>query len=423
MRLAFVGGFAFSPKGTIRARAHPLAKELVRRGHEVTIFLPPYDNVADSGREWHQDGVRIVNVGVSDSMFSYPQALAALIQAVDKYDPDLIHVFKPKGFAGAAATYWLLRNRKLVLDCDDWEGWGGWNDVKPYPWMVKEYIDRQECWLVRHASAVTVASRELQKRVVALRGETDKVYYVPNCASSNISELKRQIRQRPQSETRTILGLPQGLMILYSGHFEAGEDSAFFCESVAPVAEKHRAFVVFVGQGPEIRKVREFFDRTHVKALHFPELPYEDFLRVVWAADVTAFPYPDNSVHRSKCSARIIDYMSMGKPVVTSAVGQNHEYIVNGESGILVEANNLEYFSAKLDALLSDSQLRRRLGENAEKRIDDNFQWQGAAVGEVLAAYRAALPGLKVIPISAADSKIKKSSAYANDSVSHRVPR
>ena len=65
MRIAFIGGFAFSPKGTMRARAHPLAVELVRLGHEVTIFLPPYDNLADSDREWRLEGVRIWNAGVA----------------------------------------------------------------------------------------------------------------------------------------------------------------------------------------------------------------------------------------------------------------------------------------------------------------------------------------------------------------------
>jgi len=47
MKIALVGPFAFSPKGTMRARAHPLAAELVRLGHQVTIFLPPYDNRTD----------------------------------------------------------------------------------------------------------------------------------------------------------------------------------------------------------------------------------------------------------------------------------------------------------------------------------------------------------------------------------------
>src|ERR1700747_1309485 len=142
MKIAFVGGFAFSPKGTIQSRAFPLATELVRQGHEVTIFLAPYDNLKDSGRRWVQEGVRIRNVAVGSTPLSYPQALAKLVRSVDQYHPDLVHIFKPKGFAGATGTYMLLRGKyPVVVDCDDWEGWGGWNEGKSYPWIVKEYID------------------------------------------------------------------------------------------------------------------------------------------------------------------------------------------------------------------------------------------------------------------------------------------
>ncbi len=59
MKLAFVGGFGFRPKGTIQGRAYPLAAELVRQGHEVTIFVTPYDNLEESWREWVEEGVRI----------------------------------------------------------------------------------------------------------------------------------------------------------------------------------------------------------------------------------------------------------------------------------------------------------------------------------------------------------------------------
>ena len=70
MKIAFVGGFAFSPKGTMQARAFPLASELVERGHEVSIFLTPYDNPNDSGREWTRAGVRVCNMKTGSSPVS-----------------------------------------------------------------------------------------------------------------------------------------------------------------------------------------------------------------------------------------------------------------------------------------------------------------------------------------------------------------
>lgn len=411
MRVAFIGGFAFSPKGTIRARAHPLAAELVRLGHEVTMFLPPYDNPDDSGREWEQEGVCIRNVKMSfakpsrngngighlstaATLLSAPQLVSSLVREVNRFRPDVIHVFKPKGFAGAAGSYFLLKRRpNVVLDCDDWEGWGGWNDVKDYSWAVKEYIDRQERWMMRHAPAVTVASRVLEQRAAELRGGTNHTYYVPNCGPSRGNEdLLAAASSLSQSEARRSLGLADGTTILYSGHFNAGEDASFFCRSMAPVANRHNANVVFVGDGPQLQMVRSYFaEYPNAKLFFFPQLKYEDFLRVIWASDIAAFPFPDDAVHRAKCSARIVDYMKMSRPVLTSAVGQNCEYIVDGESGVLVQPGNEQQFTEKLDLLMRDVELRERLGKNAGDRIRQIFRWDGDPVRQCLAAYNSVL--------------------------------
>ena len=125
MRMAFVGGFGFKPKGTIQGRAYPMAVELVRQGHEVTIFATPYDNLDESGQEWVQEGVHIKGVKAASTALSYPGFCRGLLRAVKDYRPESVHIFKPKGFAGAAGAYlWIKGFRNVVLDCDDWEGWG-----------------------------------------------------------------------------------------------------------------------------------------------------------------------------------------------------------------------------------------------------------------------------------------------------------
>jgi glycosyltransferase involved in cell wall biosynthesis len=390
MRIAFVGGFAFSPKGTMQARAFPLGAELVRLGHQVTMFLTPYDNPDDSGREWTKAGVRICNMKTGSSPRAYPRLLFGLWKAIGDYEPQLTHIFKPKGFAGAVGSFLVMKGlNNIVVDCDDWEGWGGWNDVKPYPWLLKEFIDRQERWLIRRAPAVTVASRALNDRVSALRNTTDDVFYVPNgVASSEVAHLHDSVGYGSQATVRRELDLPEGPLILYSGHFEPGEDAMFFCRSAVPVAERNHASIVLVGDGPDIREVRKFFSERHSGRVHFfPRLPHEQFLKVVYACDVATFPCPNTGLNRSKCSARVIDYMMMGKPVLMSAVGQAGEYLVDGESGMLVPPGDEHAFGTGLQLLLDDSKLRTRLGRNAQYRIRQNFSWSGAPLQQCLAAY------------------------------------
>ena len=403
MRIAFIGGFAFSPKGTMRARAHPLAAALVAHGHDVTIFLPPYDNVADGGRKWTQEGVTIRNMhppishgdSAASSLFrlsKYPVLLLEMMREVTRHRPDVIHVFKPKGFAGTAGAYFLLTGTPVVLDCDDWEGWGGWNEVKSYPWMVKEFIDRQERWMMRRAPAVTVASRTLADRARTLRSQGAEVYYVPNCGASRANlDSQLSVRSVPQTEVRSQLGLPSGPTVFYSGNQDDESSLSILCRAAAMLAPRLQFNLVFMGNidSGEVRKRFDFGPECNL--IFFPQVPYRTFLQAIWASDVAAFPYPDNLIHRAKCSARLLDYMSMGKAVITSAVGQNNEYIVNGESGVLVAPGDATQFADRLEWLLRDSQLRRRLGRNAETRIRTRFQWDGEPVHNCLAAYHRVL--------------------------------
>ena len=385
----------------MRARAHPLAVELVRLGHEVTMFLPPYDNVADCNKTWESEGVKICNVGtgysasrIKSRSARYSRMLWQLISEVKRYDPDLVHVFKPKGFSGAAGTFFLLRSKPpVVLDCDDWEGWGGWNDIKAYPWIVKEYIDRQERWMVRRASAVTVASRALEKRATDLRGERGDVYYVPNCGPSAMNRaLQDRIAALSREEIRRELGWPEAPVILFSSHIEDKASLEFFARGSGPTCDELAATVVFAGYEQENARIHQLFATyKNVKLVVLPRVGYEQFLKVVRACDVAAFPYRDDAVHRAKCSARIVDYMAMGRPVLTSSVGQNCEYIADGESGVLTVPGDEADFAQKLERLLRDPQWAGQLGDNARKRVTQNFNWSGQALQQCLHAYDRAL--------------------------------
>jgi len=300
-------------------------------------------------------------------------------------------VFKPKGYAGAACTWLLMKGfGGLVLDCDDWEGWGGWNEVKGYPWIIKEYIDRQEKWLIRRVPAITTASRILERRAIELRGSSRNVYYVPNCGASRKGvTMCESALSSAGLVAKGSFGLPDGPVIFYGGHFEVADDVMFFCRAAEHAARRSGATIVLVGEGPQLADVKKFFaQREGMVVRFFPRLPYEQFLRLIAASDVAAFPYPDTPIYRAKCSARIVDYMSMAKAVVTTAIGQNTDYIVDGESGVLVPPGDEARFAQALERLLQDPGLRVRLGQNAKQRIKEKFSWGGVPVDNCLAAYQ-----------------------------------
>ena|GEM_PF-5789976 len=59
MKVAMIGPFALGPKGTMRMRGLPMVRGLTAGDHEVEMFLAPWSNPEDSGRQEERGGVKI----------------------------------------------------------------------------------------------------------------------------------------------------------------------------------------------------------------------------------------------------------------------------------------------------------------------------------------------------------------------------
>ncbi|MCX5694997.1 MAG: glycosyltransferase family 4 protein [Candidatus Omnitrophica bacterium] len=87
--------------------------------------------------------------------------------------------------------------------------------------------------------------------------------------------------------------------------------------------------------------------------------------------DIGLMPIWDDAWTRGKCSFKIIQYMSMGIPVVASAVGMNNEVVVDGKNGFLV--NNNKEWNNRLVQLITDPGLRMRMGREGRKTVEEKF--------------------------------------------------
>jgi glycosyltransferase involved in cell wall biosynthesis len=390
MNVVMIGPFAFQPKGTVSARAFFIARALAERGHRVTILMPPYDNPADSGRVWKQDGVRLENLVLRrDDAWHRLVVPLRLARRATRLDPDLVHVFKPIGYSGLAGLYLRrLSRRPLVLDTDDWEGPGGWSDVNAYPALWRRFFAWQERWLPRHANAVTVASRTLQAGVQKLGVDPGRVAYLPNGPDPQLRALAA-VSAADKAQVRQELGVGDGPFILYLGHIPRGSDLDLAVEAMAHLAkEMPEVRLVVAGVGEGLVDLRRQIDRLALArwVLLVPGwIEHSRAPRYLAAADAVVAPYRDTLINRARCPAKVVQAMALGRPVVTSRVGQNVEYVQDGHSGLLAEPGDASDLARALRAVLSDREMAAELGRNARQRIWERFDWarQIVAVEEV----------------------------------------
>ena len=68
-----------------------------------------------------------------------------------------------------------------------------------------------------------------------------------------------------------------------------------------------------------------------------------------------------------------IEAMAAGKPVIATRVGGTPEAIIDGETGILVPAKDVEAMAAALSNLVDDTELQTRLGTAGRARAQQNY--------------------------------------------------
>ncbi len=381
-RIAMLAPFGIRPKGTLSARMLPLAQALVRRGCVVSITAPPVQNPQDAGRRDVFAGVPVVHTAAANlpGPAGVMQQVLVLLRAVLAERPDVLHLFKPKGYSGLAAL--LARivcpDLPLVVDTDDWEGWGGWNDLLPYPPAAKSLFAWQERDLPRRAQAVTVASRTLQTQVWGFGVRPERVFYLPNGAA-----VPRPDDDRPARDGRW----PARTLLLYTRFWEF--DVYDLVAALLPIIQQRpdvRLLVVGQGERQEEKLLLRLAQcagigqaidyRGWVEAAAIPPL--------LAAADVALVPMDDTLINRARCSAKLLEIMAAGVPVVAANVGQVGEYIEHRRSGLLVPPGQPAALARAALLLLSDAGLQQRLSTGARQSLA-SFSWDVV----VLAAERA----------------------------------
>ena len=374
MKIAMVGPFGLHPNQTMRSRALKLAKPLVAQGHDVTIFMPPWQTPDEADKTWQEDGVTLRYVPLQGGTIGITRHL---VKEVLAFQPDVVHCFKPKAYSGLVAWWlWQFHRHKLriVMDTDDWEGWGGWNDKGDYSTTQQHFFAWQEKWGITHCHALTVASRALQVLAWSMGIPQQQVIYLPNGPGIDVSSgrsLTEPVSVRPPTVliySRLFEFEPERLVAILRGVKTAVPDTKFLFVGAG----------LFAADASQLQQqLQEANLLTAVTDVGWVEP--ENLPRILCQGDVGIYLMEDNLLNRTKCPVKLADQLALGIPMVGEDVGQVREYVVNGRTGILCPSGDNDAVTAALVQLLQNSELRQELAQNASKHIQANFGWEKLA--------------------------------------------
>ncbi len=113
----------------------------------------------------------------------------------------------------------------------------------------------------------------------------------------------------------------------------------------------------------------------------------EDMAEVIRSAAIVCLP----SYYREGAPRALIEAAAIGRPAVTTDWIGCRDVVVDGETGLLVPARDVEALAAALRRLIEDRALREHMGEAARFRAEDHFS-NALAIERMFSAYSALLP-------------------------------
>ncbi|HKI65828.1 MAG TPA: glycosyltransferase [Solirubrobacterales bacterium] len=339
-RLSFFGG--------AEVQLVHLARGLARMGYEVTLCsLEP--TPADPGKLADQ-GIELVSLGATNRY----RRLAVL--------PRLTR----------------LARRADVVHCTMWDAslWGRLAAIAARrPVIVADHAARRSAqvsakgaprakWIALHNRLLdrftyaTVACATCQRPVLEAEGvDPDKTVYIPN--GIPVDELLEAAENGP---SRRELGIPeQGSVALQVGVFRPEKNQIGSVEAFERVRERvEGAQLAFAGEG-ETRASVEERAQASGEGIHFLG-PRRDVPGLLALADLMLLPSTADAMPMT-----VLEAMALGVPVIASDVGDTREALTD-EAGISVPAGDLEALTDAWLRVLTDDELRARLGAAGARR-------------------------------------------------------
>jgi glycosyltransferase involved in cell wall biosynthesis len=97
----------------------------------------------------------------------------------------------------------------------------------------------------------------------------------------------------------------------------------------------------------------------------------------IQSLDIGLMPLMDDPWSHGKCGLKILQCLATGVPVVCSPAGINREIVEDGVHGFW--ANTQEEWIEKLEILINDSDLRRKMGMAGRKRVIKHYSLKANA--------------------------------------------
>lgn len=395
MNILYIHQYFHTPSQPGSTRSYWIARELVQRGHNVTMITSTSPKTQPEPCTIDVDGIKVIYVKNQYSNYmSAPRKVysffnflrLAINEGCKQKGIDIVYATSTPLTIGYVAMRLKAKKKfPYVFEVRDlWPEFpiqiGAIKNklaIKFLRWIERKIYEKSE--------HVVALSPGMQDGVIAAGTPMDKTSMIPNMAKPEEffpHEIDMETVKRFDLKT-------DKFNVIHFGSMGRANGLEYIINAAKELSDRGVDDVnfVFMGDGATQPKLKKLVDQYNLQNVQFlGNHPMPVVIEVVNICDASITTFLNLPILKTNSPNKLFDSLSAAKPIIVNSAGWTKDMVENGDCGFYVDPENPKELADKLIEVKDNKELLARWSMNARKlsETDYNRSFLSAQVADVI---------------------------------------
>ncbi len=201
-----------------------------------------------------------------------------------------------------------------------------------------------------------------------------KIFFIPNGVDT-----EKNLVSGTKNDLEKIIGqsIANKKILLTSGRLAKRKGVAWFISKVMPKLDEEFLYII-AGDGPDKKNIQNAIKNANLENRAMVLGYVSDEKRNILLNNADLFLQPNIKIQGDMegFGISVIEAGACNLPVIASNLEGLKDAIIDGQNGFLVESENTEAWTQKINELMSNDNFRQEFGVKARQYVINNFSWK-----------------------------------------------
>lgn len=351
--------------GGLESHVDELAKRLSKKGFKITIFAPNIPKTKE--KEKINKNLEIIRYPAFEVIQNFPMPKfwnKKYNKSLNKFKSENFDfvMSRTRFFISSFAAYLFARKNKIkfvhVEHGSDYIKLGSWwKDL-----IARIYDHTLGAIVIKNSDICIAISHAVLDFLKKFRKKGDIPVITRGVDFDYIDKIKANLKIKAKYKDKIIIGFA-GRIIHWKGLQNALEGFNKLDKKV-----RNKCVFLVIGNGQDFDKLKDKYEDKNI--LFLGRKTRDETISLMKSLDI----YVHSTISGGGLSNALLEGMATNNAIIaTKAEGADE--VLNYKSAILINSSNPKLFQKSFQILINNKKTQKRLSNNANKFVKDNFNW------------------------------------------------